>query len=221
MRGWSYAQDSAPFPGKVQIIGTCQESDCRCLKRLQMFKRKMRKTSIKGERASSVNNAFASALAVFSPFDEDAINEALKVVGQSPTGPLICVYCGGPATDADHLNGLVKATRYTGHGQVIGNLVPACAPCNNSKGNKPWREWAGSRGISADRIAKIAEYESLAPPAVSEEKLHERYPDLMAAYEKLRILCQDTFSAADHLAKEIQRLEKDRLDGQIADPNET
>jgi hypothetical protein len=181
----------------------------------------MRKIRIKSERGSSVNNAFASALAMFSSVSDDAINEALKVLGQPPTGPLVCVYCGEPEQEIDHLNGLVEATRYTGNGQVIGNLVPACGDCNGRKGKKAWKKWAVDEGISPDQIKRIEDYQSLAPPAVSEERLKELYPDLMAAYEKLRILCQDVFSAADHLADEIQRLEKDRLGGQgLADPDE-
>ena len=27
---------------------------------------------------------------------------------------------------------------------MIGNLVPACGKCNQSKGNKPWRDWMTS-----------------------------------------------------------------------------
>lgn len=185
----------------------------------------MKKVSIAGERGSSINNAFASALAMVSAFDEEAINKALEKLDQSPTEPLRCVYCGDPATDADHLIGLVKATRYTGHGQVIGNLVPSCGPCNQRKGNKPWRDWAESEGVSKERIARIAEYESLAPPAVSEEHLKELYPDLMEAYEKLKNLCKDVMRAADNLANEVQRLEKKRLGdgpiGEIAAPETT
>lgn len=192
--------------------------------RLGLFKKKMKKVSIAGERGSSINNAFASALALVSAFDEESINKALEKLGQAPTELLRCVYCGAPATDADHLNGLVKATRYTGHGQVIGNLVPSCGPCNQRKGNKPWRDWAESEGVCPERIARIADYESLAPPAVSEEHLKELYPDLMEAYERLKNLCKDVMRAADNLANEIQRLERKRLGDQfvggIADPEE-
>ncbi len=185
----------------------------------------MRRVSIVGERGSSVNNAFALALAMVSAFDEDAINKALESVNQYPPEPLKCVYCDAPAMDADHLNGLVKATKYTGHGQVIGNLVPCCKDCNSRKGNMAWREWAEAENLSQRRIDQIAAYESLAPPAVSEDDLTEFYPDLMEAYERLRTLCKDTMRAADNLANEIQRLEAKRLKGQgfgeIADPNET
>jgi hypothetical protein len=178
----------------------------------------MKKVSIAGERGSSINNAFASALAMVGVFDEEAINKALERLGQSPTEPLRCAYCDNTATDADHLVGLVKATRYTGHGQVVGNLVPSCGPCNQRKGNKPWRDWAQAEGLSKERIDQIAEYESLAPPAVSEEQLREFYPDLMEAYEKLKNLCKDIMRAADNLANEIQRLEKKRLgDGLISE----
>lgn len=209
---------------KVTIIDDMSTGGKASSKRLDLFKKKMRKVSIAGERGSSINNAFASALAMVGVFDEDAINRALGKLGQPSTGPLRCVYCDSEATDADHLVGLVKATRYTGHGQVIGNLVPSCGPCNQRKGNKPWRAWAASEGITNERIARIGDYETLAPPAVSEEQLRDLYPDLMEAYERLKNLCKDTMRVADHLANEIQRLEKRRLgaevDADIADPEE-
>lgn len=34
--------------------------------------------------------------------------------------------------------------RPTGFISEIANLVPACGKCNQSKGNKPWREWMQS-----------------------------------------------------------------------------
>jgi hypothetical protein len=197
-------------------------------KRLALFGKKMKPVTIIGERATSINSAFAAALAQVSKFDVEMINEALEKLGQGDQAkPLTCVYCGDRATDGDHLVGLVMDKRYSGHGQVIGNLVPACNPCNRSKGNKPWREWARERrpeAVPEERIRRIEEYEALAPPPVSEEQLKEFYPDLMEAYERLRNLCHGMMRAADNLANEIQRLEKKRLEGdglgQIAGPDE-
>lgn len=195
----------------------------RMANRLDLIKKKMKKAKISG-RGSTINHAFASALALFDEFDEERINNALEIVGQSPSEQLLCVYCGKKAEDADHLNGLVTNTKYTGNGHVIGNLVPSCKSCNNSKRQKPWRDWAEHRNVPQERINQIAKYASLAPPPVSEDKLKELYPDLMDAYARLRNLCKDTMRAADSVAKEIQRLERKRLAGEgfgnIADPDE-
>jgi 5-methylcytosine-specific restriction endonuclease McrA len=40
-----------------------------------------------------------------------------------------CVYCGGPAEHIDHVVPLAR-----GGAHAIGNLLPACAECNKSKG---------------------------------------------------------------------------------------
>lgn len=42
-----------------------------------------------------------------------------------------CHWCGAPATTADHL------TPASQGGEVDGNLVPACAHCNYSRGARP------------------------------------------------------------------------------------
>lgn len=50
--------------------------------------------------------------------------------------PLECVYCGGPFEHVDHV---VSASH--GGTDDPDNLVPACTPCNTSKGNKLLAEW--------------------------------------------------------------------------------
>ena len=42
-----------------------------------------------------------------------------------------CVYCGDPAVEIDHVVPVVK-----GGTHELSNLVPACRPCNRSKGAK-------------------------------------------------------------------------------------
>jgi 5-methylcytosine-specific restriction endonuclease McrA len=43
-------------------------------------------------------------------------------------GKAACVYCGGGAGTADHIR-----PRALGGGHTLGNLVPACQPCNLKK----------------------------------------------------------------------------------------
>jgi 5-methylcytosine-specific restriction endonuclease McrA len=50
-----------------------------------------------------------------------------------------CAYCGAIATHLDHVEPLSK-----GGADVEANIVPACAPCNLSKGAKTLAEWAES-----------------------------------------------------------------------------
>ena len=80
-----------------------------------------------------------------------------------------CAYCGDPMSEWDHLLPLVKDQKPTGYISEIGNLVPACGKCNQSKGNKPWRDWMlgasprspKSRGIRdlEARVRRLEVYE--------------------------------------------------------------
>lgn len=50
-----------------------------------------------------------------------------------------CIYCNAPAKHIDHVIPISRGGRHS-----IGNLAPACAPCNMSKGAKlvsEWRHW--------------------------------------------------------------------------------
>ncbi|NBS70899.1 HNH endonuclease [bacterium] len=177
---------------------------------LKLFKTKMKKYKTTS-RTSTISHAFASALAISDPYDESALAESLKILGQSTKEPLRCVFCTSPARTIDHLNGLVEKSRFTGHGHVIGNLVPCCEPCNTSKGSKPWRTFAKAVGTPDEQIERIAAYEALAPTPMSEDDLRALYPDLMEAYARMRSLCHEMLRTTDNLAAEIQRLERKRL----------
>lgn len=161
-------------------------------------------------RSSTVNNAFAQALATADDFDESKLKSAFGLLGLIKDGILLCVYCGRAASSVDHLNPLVKDRKYTGWGHVIGNLVPACGDCNQSKGGKPWRAFAREIGMEEELIRGLERYESEAPEPVSQDDLSILYPDLIDAYQRLRDLNEDTLRAAQSLANEIQRLEKRR-----------
>jgi len=49
-----------------------------------------------------------------------------------------CIYCGGPANEADHVIAKVK-----GGDDSMENLVSACRMCNNRKGKKPQAVFLG------------------------------------------------------------------------------
>ncbi len=87
-----------------------------------------------------------------------------------------CAYCGDPSTEWDHLLPLVVGQRPTGYISDIHNLVPACGKCNQSKGNKHWREWMlGSARLSptsrqtpdiVERMQRLEEFERWAQPTI-------------------------------------------------------
>lgn len=90
-------------------------------------------------RSSSITNSFVNGIVPIIRPSEAEIDEALEVLGMS--SEVVCAYCGDRATEWDHLRPLEQNQRPTGYIHEIHNLVPACGKCNQSKGNKPWREW--------------------------------------------------------------------------------
>lgn len=97
-------------------------------------------------RKSSVTNAFVNAVIPVLIPSVEQVAEALQILHIDPTD-VRCAYCGDNSTEWDHLRPLVLQRRPTGYVSEIANLVPACGKCNQSKGNKPWREWMlGTKG---------------------------------------------------------------------------
>ena len=89
-------------------------------------------------RTSSITNSFVNGIIpVIWPTNEE-VEEALRVLGMDE---VVCAYCGDPSTEWDHFRPLVMNKKPTGYISEIANLVPACGKCNQSKGNKDWREW--------------------------------------------------------------------------------
>lgn len=76
--------------------------------------------------------------------------------------PVECVFCG--SSDVKRWDHLIAVTH--GGETVIGNMVPACASCDDSKQHKPYQEWMTKRGLALNhseseidtRIAKLEDY---------------------------------------------------------------
>lgn len=65
----------------------------------------------------------------------------------------ICVYCGAPAESVDHIIPLAR-----GGWEHPDNLVPACGPCNSSKGAKVLAEWDPERvAYAIEASEKVAQ----------------------------------------------------------------
>jgi len=126
-------------------------------------------------RSSSLTNAFVNGIIPCIEPTDDEIESALEVLGQKKES-VTCVYCGDKATEWDHLNPLIMNKKATGFISEIKNLVPACGKCNQSKGNKKWKNWILSdaklspktRGIKdiEHRIEVIERYEDKYHPRV-------------------------------------------------------
>jgi|LakMenEpi03Aug12_release.lakeMendotaPanAssembly.Ray.scaffolds.fasta_scaffold394692_2 hypothetical protein len=181
---------------------------------LSKFKTTMKAYNM-SSRSSTISNAFAQALAPSDAFDVTQLEKVFQELNlYDENGVLLCTYCSAKSSSVDHLNPLVFKSKFTGWGHVFGNLVPACADCNQKKGGKPWRDFVQNICLPEERIARLERYELSAPEPVSQEDLAVFYPDLLDAYERLRELSIDTLKAAQSIANEIRRLEENRKSGQ-------
>lgn len=168
------------------------------------IKEHLREYSIYQRRKTTINHAFASAIAPVDQYDEATISAALKLLGQDPNGELACVYCDRPAETWDHLESLVEKGNFRGYGHIIGNLVPCCKQCNSAKGAKSWREF-----VKDPQIEKALEqYVKTYAQSVD---LAQVDPQLVAEYTNLKEQILELMEEADKIAAEIRkRLQEQR-----------
>jgi hypothetical protein len=124
-------------------------------------------------RSSSITASFFTALTpVIEPSEAD-VEEALEVLGMSRSH-CVCAYCGAAKSEWDHFRPIVEKQLPTGFITEIANLVLSCGKCNQSKGNKHWKQWIlgpakgspKSRGVPdlADRVSRLEAYENWRKP---------------------------------------------------------
>ncbi|MFI8593825.1 HNH endonuclease [Microbacterium sp. NPDC078428] len=122
-------------------------------------------------RSSSITNSFVNGIIPVIWPSQAQVEEALSVLGMDTT---VCAYCGNEASEWDHFRPLVVGQKPTGIISEIHNLVPACGKCNQSKGNKNWRDWMlGSARLSpttkgvpdvGERVARLEAFEQWGTP---------------------------------------------------------
>jgi hypothetical protein len=147
----------------------------------------------------------------------DEERELRKQLGQESLRHWACVYCGAHATEWDHLNPLVSARRPSGHLNVFGNLVPACGPCNHSKGGRAWRAWMmggangspTSRGIQEleTRAGIIEAYAAHLPRKITISELYESqdYERYWAKLDQIEALMREAQALADELRDQAEK----------------
>jgi hypothetical protein len=124
-------------------------------------------------RTSSITAAFFQAITpVVIPTDAE-VEEAMAILGMA-RGNCRCAYCGDPRTEWDHFRAIVVQRKPSGYITEIANLVPACGKCNQSKGNKKWKDWMVSaakrspqtRGVAGldQKIKRLEAYEQWRKP---------------------------------------------------------
>lgn len=173
----------------------------------------MRYTSIKGHlkaysiyarRATTINHAFAAAVAPHDAFDDKRVRAAMMVLGQDPDEAIACVYCGGAAETWDHVHATVVNKEFSGHGHRLGNLLPCCKPCNSKKAGKDWQAYLGQmslpEGVRGEREKRISRY-------LKKYGVVDAVPEQSAEYReliRLRGEVLEIFKRADELAAKIR-----------------
>ena len=172
-------------------------------------------------RTSAITNSFANGIIPVMQPTEEEIRRALEALGMKEE-TICCAYCGGAYTEWDHLRPLIRKKRPTGYISEIHNLVPACGKCNQSKGNREWREWAvsdaplspRSRGVSDldERMRRLEEYERTFEPVridfaavVGAERWERHWKNCEELHAAMRACQQSADELRDLLAKSVER----------------
>ena len=176
------------------------------------IKRHLQDYSIYNKRKTTINHAFASALSVADSFDENKINDALRILGQDPNGDLKCAYCDKPAETWDHIKAVVKDSEFSGHGHQISNLIPCCKNCNSKKGNMEWETFLKQKKLdTTDRIQKIKNYISQDLSNLI-EILNENCKDDLVEFNKIKeqvfILLKQGDEKATIIRNKIRKIKK-------------
>jgi len=111
-------------------------------------------------RTSTLTHAFITSIIPHIEPTEEQIAESLKILGMS-IDDIRCAYCWDKSTEWDHLLPLVENKYPTGYISEIHNLVPACGKCNQSKGNKYWKEWIQSDAPLSPKSKKAPNLEDI------------------------------------------------------------
>jgi hypothetical protein len=168
-------------------------------------------------RKSSITNAFVNALIPVIPPTADEIATALDILGMYPSD-VRCAYCGDPSTEWDHLRPLVLKRRPTGYISEIGNLVPACGKCNQSKGNSNWLTWMRSnaersparRGVpdlerKTERLAAYEKWKDIQPINLEQIVGPDAWKEYWDDYDRLVDALKDSQKLADRLKERIRQ----------------
>jgi len=164
--------------------------------------------SIVQKRTTTINHAFASAIAPVDKYDEARLDDGLRLLGQDPDGDLKCVYCESNAETWDHLIGLVEKGELRGYGHQLGNLVPCCRKCNSGKGSKDWHKYLGEK---EEKQKLIDAYHKRFATPVDPKHMQTQLPDLWKRYGEIKgqilELMEEADDIADHLrgAMQMQR----------------
>lgn len=154
-------------------------------------------------RRTTINHAFAAAIAPHDQYDEARVRHAVEMLGQSPDHPLLCAYCGAAASTWDHVNATVVASAFSGHGHRLGNLLPCCKPCNSAKGNKSWEAYVETLADDEARAERVRHIRNYLTAFGRRDPPPTHDPDY-AKLQELRAEVLSLLAEADEIASRIR-----------------
>ena len=175
--------------------------------KIESIKAHLQPYSIMKKRQTTINHAFASAIAPHDTYDVKTLKAAMAVLGQDAEKDLLCVYCEEPAETWDHVFGLVRDLKFSGYGHVVGNLLPCCKKCNSEKGNRDWEDFLKKKmfGNSVKRIANLKRYfEKYLPKKFDYEDVTALCPDEIIQLNVIKDKVKALFKEADALAETVR-----------------
>jgi hypothetical protein len=168
------------------------------------IRRHLKPYSILANRATTVNHAFAAAVAPCDAYDEQKTRDAMRLLEQDPDTDLSCVYCGLRAETWDHVHATVVDKSFSGFGHRLGNLLPCCKPCNSKKGNKSWPVYLESLGLDSEELVRR---KRMIKGYLAEYRLVDSIPRHLREYQQLQELrgqVLELFARADDVAKQLR-----------------
>jgi len=173
------------------------------------IKRHLKTYSVYNKRRTTINHAFASAIAPSDDFNEEKMNEALRFLGQYPNEDLKCVFCNDEAETWDHLVGLVKNGELRGYGHQVGNLVPCCKKCNSKKGSKEFDKFINEYDkIYFDKtelIELLLQYQRKFAKEINLELLKNKSPNEYNDFQEVKKEIFNLMEKADVLAEKLRK----------------
>lgn len=167
-------------------------------------------------RTSSITNSFINGIIPVVAPTNDEVRTALSILDM--LNSVRCAYCGDTYTEWDHLRPLVLGKKPTGYISEIHNLVPACGKCNQSKGNKHWRDWMLGPAILSPktravpdldaRLEPLMAYESWMPPTVLDFAAlvdPEKWAEHWANYEQIIALMKRSEETATAIRNTVKQ----------------
>lgn len=109
-------------------------------------------------RTSSITNSFVNGIIPCIKPTKEEILECLSILGLDSEN-LSCAYCGDKCSEWDHFRPIVKDKGPTGFITEIGNLVPSCGNCNQSKSGAYWKMWILSDANESPKSRNIVDLE--------------------------------------------------------------